>query len=584
MKWFSHPLFRSPWFYAVLLFVLAVLLTNLAGTGLYAAHEARNGFIARNMLRTGNWLDMQVPFGEVYEKPILTYWLTAISGTVLGLAGNPASSPVELAVRLPQMFAALLTVLFAGLLGGRIYGRNTGLLTTVVLSSMLLFNTQARIARIDIMLAFSCMMAMYFFYIGFLEKRKCNHWIYGFYLALALGMMFKGPLVVLLCAMTIAVMALYFRDWKLPFRFRPLTGTLVFLLFGCSWYVFESLRTDGAFFREFILSQNINRFTGVGSTFRGGERMPIYYYFQYLMVGALPWSIPALIALAVKWKPIVKRTIRPDSVFLLAWFVTGFLFFSFSALKRSAYLLPLYPAVAILTARSIVYFCEHCGNISKHWRILWAALTVFFLTVYALNAAGLFHKLGEAVVAREIKFISKSDGVSMLFFSDLATSAGFWGLAGLLVLLGILLAFQLLMEKGHTYTVLATFAVGLGAVMVYYHAVLDPVLDRDKSLREFAFETAKQIAPGEPFWYANGGNNELIFYLDRPYVMGSADGHENCNYAFCGDIKRTGQKPPAESGWELAARTERSHERQTSFYRRVPPILNPAPAKSDGNL
>ncbi len=564
-KWFALPLFRSPYFYLTIFFVLLVLATNLDGTGIYSAHEARNGFIARNMLRSGNFLDMQVPFGDVYEKPILTYWLTAVSGTIFGLAGDPAGSMVELAVRLPQLIVALLTVFGAALLGGRIYGRDTGLLAAAVLAGAVLFNTQARIARTDMMLAFCCTWSMVFLYFGYLQERKVNWRIYGFYLAMAAGMMFKGPVIVILSGLVVLAMMIYDRDWKMPFKLRPFTGALVFLLFGCSWYVFESIRTDGEFFREFILAQNVNRFTG-SSDFRGGEWMHPLYYFQYLLVGFLPWSIFALIGLIVKWKPIVKRQLRPETIFLLAWFLTGFVFFSFSALKRSAYLLPLYPAVAILTARAIILFCENGKAISKRWRIAWGVLAVLLISVFCVNQLGWFHTLGEAVVARRVKFISKSDGVSILQCSDLASAnAWLFGIA-LVLVCGLLLYWLLLLEKRRFYAALLIFCGLVGVSWAAYHIWCDPIISEGKSVRAFALEAASQIPAGGCYRYVGDYTNELIFYVDRPYVIGKEEAEAECGYLI---YSYRAKKKPQTFGaeWELLLESPEKHERPAKLYR-----------------
>lgn len=530
VKFFERPIFRSRWFYFAALMVLALFFVNLGSDGIYSAQEGRTAILARHMLRTGNYLEMVLHGGVPYEKPIFYYWIVAASGALFGLAGDAYGCCIEFALRLPTAIGAVLGVLGAAMLAAKIYGNRTGLMTAVILSSMMTYNNLGRLAHIDMAQTTAMVWSMYFLYLGYIKDRKVNHYIYGFYLMLGLGMLLKGPLNVILAGLVCLAWMIRYKDWKMPLKVRPLPGAVIFLVVGCTWYVFEYFRTEGAFFTEFIVNQNVRRYTGVGSTYRHGEWMSPFYYFQYLLAGALPWSPIALIALIAKFKTLIKLRIRPESFYLLAWFVTTFIFLTFSALKRADYLLPAYPALAIMTARAIELFCERNAAISRRWRWIWVVLAAFFAIMTALNEFGFFQKVGAAIVERRIAWISKPDGVSMLMLSDMVFNHRIVFFLGVAVLLGVVGYFLRLLETRRAFHAFVLFTGATLAVLLSYHLVIDPMVSKAKTLKEFCREVRTVIGPDEKYLYLANLNTEMIFYLDRDYAVKTDLPALDCQY------------------------------------------------------
>jgi 4-amino-4-deoxy-L-arabinose transferase-like glycosyltransferase len=507
------------WIWLTVLFVLVMFFGNLGSDGIYAAQEGRTAIIARNMLRSGDYAEMRIPGGILYEKPILHYWIVAGTGALFGLDGDPYAIRAELAVRLPSAVAALLAVLAAALLAKSIYGEKTALVAAAALSGMATFNNLGRLAHIDMLLAAAFVWAMAGLYFGYLRDRRANAMIYVFYLALAVGVLLKGPAPVILAGLTVLALMIRDRDWKLPLKLRPFTGVPLLLVLGGSWYVFETIRTDGAFFEEFIMNQNIRRFTGVGSAYRGGERMSLFYYVPKFFAGALPWSIAAVALAAAHWRRLVRLRVRRETFFLLAWLITGFAFFSCSALKRGDYLLPLYPALAILSARGIVLYCDHPRRLSPKWRIGWMVLTILALAAVGLNETGVFRRIGEAVMNRSISFVAKSDGLGLLLFSEQFHRHLWLALAGLAAALALLWYWLRLLEQRRAYPALVLLIGTIGALFTIYNAVLGPALDEAKSVKTFVREARAAFPPGATVVICNGFNTELLFFLDHPYVM-----------------------------------------------------------------
>ncbi len=507
------------WYVLTGLFVLIMFFGALGENGIYAAQEGRTAIIVRNMLRTGNYLDMQIPGGVLYEKPILHYWIVAAPGALLGLAGDPYLAHSEWAVRLPSAVAALLALWAAFLLARGMYGERTALAAVAILACMATFNKLGRIAHLDMLLAAAYAWSMVCFYYGYWRDGKSNGRIYGFYFFLGVAMMIKGPVVAALAAFMVLSLMAFYRRWRLPLELRPWTGVLLFLLVGASWFVFESIRTEGAFFQEFILNQNFRRFSSVGSTYRDGKFMPFYYYVPALLAGTLPWSPVAILGIVFYWKTAWRRSFRPETGFLLAWAVTGFILFSCSALKRIDYLLPLYPALAILTARVAMLCCDARPRVSSRWRILWTAFLGVALLAILLNQSGALLHLSDRIADRTLSFMSEADGLALRMYSEMFSRhiwLGLFAVAGMLALLRYGLH---LLESRRTFAAFALLASLIGILFAGYNIGLDPYLSRNKSVRDFTLELRKAIPAGECVVFTGDFNTELMFYLDRPYSV-----------------------------------------------------------------
>ncbi|MBQ9502489.1 MAG: glycosyltransferase family 39 protein [Lentisphaeria bacterium] len=505
------------WLTAGFVFAAAIFLVNLGSDGIYAAQEGRTAMIVRNMVRSGNYMEMHFEHAIPYEKPIGHYWLCLPGALAGGLGGDALKVPAERILRLPSALCALAAVLAAAFLARRLYGAKTAALTMVVLSATPTFSNLGRLAHIDMPLAAAFTIAMCFLWCGYFEEYKSNARIYGFYIMLGAAVLLKGPLAILLAGCVILGMLLWSRRWKMLWELRPLTGGLVFLAVALPWYIAEYVRTDGAFFDEFIVNQNFRRFTGVGSTYRGGKRMPLYYYFPKLFAGMLPWSLAAIPGAVCFRRALMKFSLRRGTVFLLMWAGTLFIFFSCSALKRGDYLLPLYPAAAVLLARVIVLGCENLPGLTKKWKIFWLGLCILIAAAAVVNRAGILIRFGELIVADRIPHASERDGVTLIMISRFINDHFCWALAGAAGAAALLFLIFRMMERRRYFTALSVFSAAVLGVFTCYHAVIQPGTDGLKTVKFFCRKAVEIIPPGEKVSYHGDFNTELIFFIDRPY-------------------------------------------------------------------
>ena len=341
--------------YLLLLGVGAVLtLPNLGVPSLWDIDEGVNAEAAREMIESGNFVVPRFNFQLRDAKPALLYWLQAGSYRLLGVN--------EFAARLPSALAAILSALLVYELARLMFGSAAGLLSGIVAVSSFLVCALARFANPDAILLASTCLTFLVFFAGYAPRRPGEGargaWFIPFGIACGIGMLAKGPVALVLPSAVIFIFLVWQRQLALLWDRRLLWSCGAFALVALPWYIMVTIETRGAFAKGFFLTNNINRFMAPMEDHRG----PIWYHPLVLLAGFAPWSIfllpPIWYAIrgirnpAISERLIDARAIlRPIAMrFLICWCIVYLIFFSLSATKLPNYTLPMYPALAILTA------------------------------------------------------------------------------------------------------------------------------------------------------------------------------------------------------------------------------------------
>lgn len=340
----------------LLLAIVGALLTlpNLGVPSLWDIDEGVNAEAAREMIESGDFVAPRFNFQLRDAKPALLYWLQAGSYRLLGVN--------EFAARLPSAVAAMLAALCIYELARLMFGPAVGLLSGIVSISSLLVCALARFANPDALLLASTCLAFLAFFAGYAPRKPGEAprraWFVPFGFACGLGMLAKGPVAFVLPGAVILVFLAWQRQLVLLWDRRQLWGCGTFALVALPWYAMVTIQTRGAFARGFFLTNNLNRFMAPMEDHRG----PIWYHALVLLAGFAPWSIflaptiwhairdcrrrgpgDRLLKTQEVWRPAATR-------FLICWCAVYLIFFSLSATKLPNYTLPMYPALAILTA------------------------------------------------------------------------------------------------------------------------------------------------------------------------------------------------------------------------------------------
>jgi 4-amino-4-deoxy-L-arabinose transferase-like glycosyltransferase len=340
---------------AIALYVL--FFHRLDDRDLWSSHEARAGMDARSVLEGRGMPVPRLADGRLeLQKPPLYYWLVAGVAWVKGQLGGQSPRVDAWAVRLPATLAALGCLLLLGALAWACGRPGPGLYGAIILATAFHFTWLARIGRIDMPLTLTVSLVLGGLYLapGWVGWRAHLARVVA-YLALAAGILLKGPIGAVLPAAGLAAHLLMERQWpafweggawkSLSHRLGLWWGIPLVLGLTIPWFLWADAATAGRFSQEFFWLHNLQRGLG-GSRLRSH---PWWWYGPYFLGDFLPWSPLFLLALVLGWRR-GSWQLDPLARFGLAWFLGIFLVLSCCHFKRADYLLPAYPGAALFLA------------------------------------------------------------------------------------------------------------------------------------------------------------------------------------------------------------------------------------------
>ncbi|MBU6409810.1 MAG: glycosyltransferase family 39 protein [Verrucomicrobiota bacterium] len=334
---------------------LLVLLTAftflflLGSRALNEPDEGRYSEIAREMIVTGDWVVPHLWYLPHLDKPPLTYWLVAVSMKWFGQN--------EWALRLPLALAGLSGVWAAFLLGSLLGGRRAGFWSAVILQSSLLYFAMARMLTTDMFLTQFTAWAVHFFWRSWLaatsgignRKSGIVLWNLAGWAAIALGFLAKGPIALAVPLLALAAVAVFrlkiFKAKKLLWGGLA-GGFALFLVLTLPWFlaVFRRVPQSAHYM---ILGQVAGHL--LGTTIKNRKGGP-FYFFAILAVGLLPWTfLLGWLWRRAHWHGLDEKS-KGAWLLLNVWVFFPFALFSFSEAKLPAYILPIFPALAVMLA------------------------------------------------------------------------------------------------------------------------------------------------------------------------------------------------------------------------------------------
>jgi len=468
-----------------------LLLTGLGGVDLWAPDEPRYAAVAEELrsFRHGvTGLALLHLNGEAYtQKPPLYFWLAA-------LAGAPGGAVTEWAARLPSALCGIAAVVLLAQLGAGLLGRRSGAAAGLLLLTAFEFAHRARRVQLDVLLTLLELIAMAAFWRaadGAVRRRD----VAALHAALGLAVLAKGPVGLLVPAFVIAAWLAVERRGRLLRELAPPWAVALSLGPGLVWAGAAFWLAPAGSFADAVGVNLLGRFFAGSSH----ARSLLYYLYQF-PVNFLPWSLlwPLVAWTAARrvFVPAGEPGRRRAWRFLLLWVAVHFAFFSLSAGKRGLYLLPAFPAAALLCADAVV------GRLAEHrppGRWLGASLAgaAFALPLAALAAASVGALGGTSVPLRF--------GGALAVVSLLATGA--WAGA------------RRSSDAGYARTLVVCTAVAAAELAAFTLAL--PALDAEKSPRPIAQRAAALAAPGEPIGLAFKASllGGLVYYADRPVAL-----------------------------------------------------------------
>ncbi|MFN3313406.1 MAG: ArnT family glycosyltransferase [Hyphomonas sp.] len=325
----------------VILVALAAMLPGFFTIPAMDRDESRYAQASRQMMETGDYIDIRFQDAPRHRQPVGTYWAQTVTATPFG----GAEAPIW-AHRLPGLIGILAALMMTAWLGTRLFSPQVGLTAALILACCLALQVEARTAKTDGLLFGFGMLAQTALAMLALKTTELRPRFIGWPLALWAGtgaaLLIKGPIFLMVTALTLIAYAAWTRDWTLLRRIRPGLGVLVVLAIAAPWLVTITLVTNGAFLAEAVGWSMMRKVTEAAENHAG----PIG--FHLILSPITLWPASALIGLAIlaAWRHRADVTVR----FLVAWIVPTWLVFELVTTKLPHYTIPTFPAIALLMA------------------------------------------------------------------------------------------------------------------------------------------------------------------------------------------------------------------------------------------
>jgi 4-amino-4-deoxy-L-arabinose transferase-like glycosyltransferase len=419
----------------LLLLCLGLYLPGIASLPVTDRDEARFAQATRQMLETRDFIAIRFQDEARNKKPAGIYWLQAGSVALLSDAASNAIWPY----RLPSLLGAATATLLTFGMGAALVGRQAAFLGAAVLATSLGLVVEAHLAKTDAVLlacVTAAQLALARIYVAARQHGDASpRFALLFWVALALGILVKGPVAPLAAALTVAALVAADRDWRWLRGLLPILGLILVAIIVVPWLVAISSATGGAFLSDSLGHDFLGKLIGAQES-HGAP--PLYYL---LLLTATFWPGTLFIAPAVAWAWHQRR----DSAarFLIAWAVPFWILLELVPTKLPNYLLPAFPALALACGSALV--AAGVGAL-RSWRwadrlslAVWAAVTLGLaaalliaprrygsgIDVAAIIAAGLALVLGSRMLRAGSRGVAPALAARAAILGLLALSLGF---------------------------------------------------------------------------------------------------------------------------------------------------------------
>jgi 4-amino-4-deoxy-L-arabinose transferase-like glycosyltransferase len=383
---------------------LVIYLTPLGTHPLLEPDEGRYAEIPREMAESGDYITPKLNYVKYFEKPVLTYWMSAAAYKIFGEG--------EFSARLPSALCALLGIGAVWGVGGRLFGKRAGILSAAVLGTSLLYFAIGTIALTDMPVSAFITVAMAAFYLG--ASSSDRRWYLIFYASAALAVLTKGLIGIVLPAGIIFWHVVFTKKWRLLPHVLYVPGILLFFVISTPWFYLVCMENPD-FFRFFFIQEHFLRY----ATTMHDRYEPFWFFLPLIPTGLMPWTgfLPSLFAKGGILRSQSSPEEREAVIFLLVWFAVILIFFSASGSKLIPYIVPCLPPLAILIALNI-------DRMIGRGRWLGGALAGSF-AVHGLLAAALF------IFALSGKYLGRPMLMALAAVLSCGLLAGSFGALGL---------------------------------------------------------------------------------------------------------------------------------------------------------
>src|SRR6201991_4839433 len=308
--------------------------------------ETRFAQATKQMVETGDYVDIRFQDDVRYKKPVGIYWLQSAVVEAASRLGLPRAQVRIWLYRMPSLVGAIGAVLLTYWTALAFVTRRGAILAALIMASSVLLGVEARLPKTDAVLLLTVVAAMGALarvYLSWQRGDDSPHqpWTSPaiFWTALAGGILIKGPLILLFVGLTVAALAILDRTATWIWRLRPVWGLTWLLILVLPWFIAIFWRAGDTFFVDSVGGDMLSKIVAQESHGAPPGTYLLLFWVTF-------WPAAPLAALAA---PAVWRARRePGAQYLLAWLMPSWIMFELVLTKLPHYVLPLYPAIAIL--------------------------------------------------------------------------------------------------------------------------------------------------------------------------------------------------------------------------------------------
>ena len=349
---------RGPLAYLALgLFSLCLFLPGISALPPVDRDEARFAQASRQMVESGDYVNIRFQDKARHKKPAGAYWLQAASVRVFGAIGSSEIWPY----RVPSVLGALGAVLFLFAFAGGPYGRRTAFFAALMLAASLVLTVEAHLGKADALLLAMVVVA---------QGALCRVYLRGmagepvapatavvFWVAQGAAILIKGPIGPLISVLTIIALIIAERRAAWLKGLRPLPGVAIAAAIAAPWFIAISYETGGAFLADAVGKDLLPKLVSVQES----HGAPPGAYSLAMFVSFWPGSLLAFPALVWAWRHRADKALR----YCLAWLLPAWLMFELIPTKLPHYVLPLYPALALICAHAAINGADELARLAR---------------------------------------------------------------------------------------------------------------------------------------------------------------------------------------------------------------------------
>ncbi|HEX4944669.1 MAG TPA: phospholipid carrier-dependent glycosyltransferase [Usitatibacteraceae bacterium] len=443
--------------------------------------EGRYSEISREMAASGDWITPRLNGIKYFEKPPLQYWASAAAFSVLGES--------EFTARIYTALCGLLALIAVGFTGRRLAGADSALMAVGVLLSSPYFLGLGGVITLDMGLTAWTTVAVCAFLLAVTgPPGESRRWMLLAWAGMALAVLSKGLVGIVFPAAAIFLHCLLNRDWRLLAKLAWVPGIALFLAITAPWFVLVSL-ANPEFAQFFFVHEHFDRFL----TKVHRREQPWWFFLPILFVGFLPWMLTLVPASLEGWRHEAGGATFRWRRFALLWSAFLMLFFSASGSKLPAYILPVFPILALVLGDWLAR-----TPADRLWK---PVLVLAPLLVVAIAAAWGAPERASSAWARELYAAARP-----------------WILTGLALLAVAMAAGAVLLRSGRKWTAIAII---VAASMLFIDFVEDGYhrLAPRQSGQEVAEVMKRHLGPATRIYSVGIYDQTIPFYLGRTVTL-----------------------------------------------------------------